>query len=94
MKTIATLALVLLGCSADFLPDVGPDSWKCRPPNGGPNCNGALRADECRAAGLPDAYGVDRGCEHPVMPTDDGCERRPQGTYRCTEAGDLLCCHR
>lgn len=95
MRTIAILALSLLGCASEVLADLEPDDWKCRPRNGGPNCNGDRRADECRAAGLPDAYGVDLGCEHPVRPTDDGeCARRPQGTYRCLERGDLLCCYR
>ncbi len=94
MRLVAlVLALALAACSLSVPSAVDGTDLQCRPVGGGPNCNGDRRVDECAALGLPTAYGLDVGCMRPVRPVGSQCVERWQGTYRCVESGDLLCCN-
>jgi hypothetical protein len=92
MRLAVVLVLLASGC-ASVVDVPALDEFQCRPPAGGPDCNGDRRRDECSSLGLPDAYGVDVACRRPVRRVDGECRERWQGTYRCEAHGDLLCCY-
>lgn len=58
----------------------------------GPDCNGTRYADECAAAGLPSAYGVEAGCKVPATWAEPLCRRRKAGLSGCVPFEGLLCC--
>jgi hypothetical protein len=59
----------------------------------GPDCNGLRYQAQCEAAGLPAAYGVEKGCTHPALSLEGAtCKGRKAGLKDCVPLEGLLCC--
>jgi hypothetical protein len=59
----------------------------------GPDCNGLRYRKTCEAAGLPAAYGVEKGCTHPALSLEGAtCKGRKAGLKDCVPYEGLLCC--